>query len=786
MSGKLIGWLAAAALFVSWMPAVAAADVGSLPNTGSPTLSGTPAVGQPLTCSTGSWEGGATEFGYVWLRNGNPIAGQTASTYVVQQADRGDSLACEVTATAGAGSYTISRLPTGTFDVRFRAGMLGEFGAGSVGNYVTTFFQQAFAQAQATGVQVTAGGVTSAIDAQMPTGGVITGKVTDRSTGAALEGVRVCAALGGFGAGCTETNSAGEYTLAGLETGGYTLGFEAKFDPRENVALSESYDNGATVPVEAGNVTSGIDVELATGQISGTVTSAASKVALAGVKVCTRVPARFEHECARTDAQGEYTITRVHPGEYDVEFSTAGFDGGNYASQYYQGASTSSVATKVTVTAGATDAGVDAELQPGGKISGFVKSATPPYLPLEAVSVCASSTSGSEVSFCASTDAAGAYTIEGLASGSYEVSFSPPEGSSSDYLGNKATPVSVTEGQTTEGVDSELRLGAEISGTVTSAATGGDLGDVRVCSLETSGGGAGHANRCTETNSGGEYALLGVPGEQTAIAFTPLAAAGNFLGQLYSGQVGLGAATKLKIEPGQSIGGIDGQLLAGGSITGRVADAAGAGIAGVEVCAEGAGGSQEAIRYETEDQTGECAFSSGASASGAAISNRLVVPTASSPPKAAFKLLKARYEARTGKLDFSFSVPSSGRLAWKLSFDNAVAGYVVRGAEHRHGARCGKGKVNHDRHCAPVFVRLADGARDVSAGTIVVDVRPDATARKVLAAGRALRIDGSFELRPSGGGSETQPLATKVKGARCNVARRAKRGYGHASRCKRR
>lgn len=785
MSGKLIGWIAAAALIVSWTPAVAAADVGSLPNTGLPALSGTPAVGQQLTCSTGSWEGEATEFGYVWLRNGNPIAGQIASTYLVRPADRGDSLACEVTATAGTGSYTISRLPTGVFDIRFRAGMLGEFGAGSVGNYATTFFQQAFAQAQATGVQVTAGGVTSAIDAQMPTGGVITGKVTDKSTGAPLEGVRVCAALGVFGAGCTETSSAGEYTLTGLETGGYRLGFEAKSDPRENFAWSESYANGATVPVEAGKVTSGIDVEIATGQISGTVTSAASKAPLVGIEVCARVPAGFEHECARTDAQGEYTIMRVHPREYDVEFSTAGFDGGNYASQYYRGASTSSTPTKVTVAAGAADAGVDAELEPGGEISGFVKSATT-HMAVEAVRVCATSTSGSASSFCASTDAAGAYTIEGLASGSYKVGFSPPEDSSPDYLGNEEPSVSVTEGQTTEGVDSELQLGAQISGTVTSAATGGDLGDVRVCSLETSGVGAGYANRCTETNSGGEYTLLGVPGEQTAISFTPLAAAGNFLGQLYSGQVGFGSATKLKIEPGQSISGIDGQLLAGGSITGRVADASGAGIAGVEVCAEGAGGDQEAIRYETEDQTGECTFSSGAAASGVAISNPLVVTSPGPPQKAAFKLLKTRYDARTGKLDFSFSVPSSGRLAWKLAFDNAAAGYVVRGAAHRHGARCGKRKVSHDRRCAPVFVRLADGARDVSVGTIVVEVRPDAPARKVLAAGRVLRIDGNFELRPSGGGSETQPLAMKVKGVRCNVARRAKRGEGHASRCKRR
>ncbi len=37
---------------------------------------------------------------------------------------------------------------------------------------------------------------------------------------------------------------------------------------------------------------------------------------------------------------------------------------------------------------------------------------------------------------------------------------------------------------------------------------------------------------------------------------------------------------------------------------------------GVQVCAEGTDGEQEAIRYQTEDETGECTTSSGAAASG--------------------------------------------------------------------------------------------------------------------------------------------------------------------------
>ena len=69
-------------------------------NTGAPVASGTPAVGQTLSCSTGSWTGSATlTYAYKWLRDGSAIAGASGSTYVVQAADQGHGLACEVTAT---------------------------------------------------------------------------------------------------------------------------------------------------------------------------------------------------------------------------------------------------------------------------------------------------------------------------------------------------------------------------------------------------------------------------------------------------------------------------------------------------------------------------------------------------------------------------------------------------------------------------------------------------------------------------------------------------------------
>jgi hypothetical protein len=64
----------------------------------APQISGTPTVGDVLTCSKGSWTGDQLTFGLKWLRNGIPIPGATESTYTVASADLGHQLVCRVTA----------------------------------------------------------------------------------------------------------------------------------------------------------------------------------------------------------------------------------------------------------------------------------------------------------------------------------------------------------------------------------------------------------------------------------------------------------------------------------------------------------------------------------------------------------------------------------------------------------------------------------------------------------------------------------------------------------------
>jgi hypothetical protein len=57
-------------------------------------------VGQTLSCSTGSWTGTRPlTFTYAWLREGHLIGGATGQTYIVNAADQGHDLLCQVTAT---------------------------------------------------------------------------------------------------------------------------------------------------------------------------------------------------------------------------------------------------------------------------------------------------------------------------------------------------------------------------------------------------------------------------------------------------------------------------------------------------------------------------------------------------------------------------------------------------------------------------------------------------------------------------------------------------------------
>lgn len=68
--------------------------------TATPTISGTPQVGQKLTAKPGTWGPSGVKLAYQWLRDGAAISGATASTYTAVAADQGKKLSVKVSGSA--------------------------------------------------------------------------------------------------------------------------------------------------------------------------------------------------------------------------------------------------------------------------------------------------------------------------------------------------------------------------------------------------------------------------------------------------------------------------------------------------------------------------------------------------------------------------------------------------------------------------------------------------------------------------------------------------------------
>ncbi|MDR1117904.1 MAG: hypothetical protein LBL01_01220, partial [Bifidobacteriaceae bacterium] len=76
---------------------------------GTPTISGTAAVGSRLTAVPGAWAPAGVAFAYQWLRNGNAISGAASAAYTLVAADANTSVSVRVTGSL-AGYDAVSRV----------------------------------------------------------------------------------------------------------------------------------------------------------------------------------------------------------------------------------------------------------------------------------------------------------------------------------------------------------------------------------------------------------------------------------------------------------------------------------------------------------------------------------------------------------------------------------------------------------------------------------------------------------------------------------------------------
>jgi hypothetical protein len=723
-------------------------------NTAAPTLTGAPALGQTLTCSTGTWANNPTSFSYGWLRSGVPIAGQTGSTYVVQAADEGHTISCQVTAGNGGGSYTITGLATGSYKIDF----FPEEGV----NELSQYYNGKSTEAEATPVAVTAPTTTAGVNAELHGGGQISGRVTAAATHAPLQNVDACA----YNTitktyNCAFTNSNGEYTIVGMASGSYTVEFSSFF---EAVAYLTQYYNGKssigeaqTIGVTVGTTVAGVNAELQSsnqgGQITGTVTKVSGGATIEGIQVCAfdQSEVTFFDSCAVTNSKGEYTLSGLPEGSFEVSFSGENCQSDpctmqNYIYQYYNGVASYKEATPVIVLAHNTTPGIDAKMVGGGQVEGRVTSAAAGEPPLANTEVCAEESDGG--SGCGEANANGEYKIEGLSTGpSYTVHFYSFSG---NYLEGTVEHVSVTAGATTPGVDAKLLVGGQLGGRVTGASTHAAIEKVEVCA-EASGETYG---RCAITNSNGEYTISSLISDSYKVSFYPEGET-NYLPQAVSG---------ISVTAGSTTPGVDAELQTGGQITGTVADASThAGIANVEVCAETAGG-------------GKCTVTETGAASASAASNALMIPAGN------FTLVKGPvFDAKKGLLDFFFNFPTAGKLEWGLFFNNADVGFAdslglsidagegalaeaARKSSKKKSSKCKSGYTKHGRKCVRTLVPFGSGSQGVPAGTVEVKVHVGSKAIKALKAGRTLHVSGKFTFQSAlGGPAVSKTVSTVVR-----------------------
>jgi hypothetical protein len=330
--------------------------------------------------------------------------------------------------------------------------------------------------------------------------------------------------------------------------------------------------------------------------ISGVVTAVGGGD-LAGICVEAFLNGTGIAAAATTAADGTYRISGLAPGSYGVLF-VPGCGGGDFATQWYNGTASgtqSAAGALVAVSAATPATGINAAMSSGTSISGTV-SASLGGAGLAGICVNAFPVGGTTSAGTAGTSAAdGTYTVEGLLPGSYDVEFSAgscggsyvtqwyngtPSGASST---SGALDVAVTVASPATSINAVMSVSTSISGTVSAAVGGADIGNMCVWAFPVGGG----AVEKTTTALDGVYMISGIAAGSYNVEFYTYPCGGrNYVTQWYNntptGASSLSGASALSTSVVSPATGINAELALAASITGTVTAAVGGSdVAGV-------------------------------------------------------------------------------------------------------------------------------------------------------------------------------------------------------------
>ncbi|RLI02184.1 hypothetical protein DRO31_04710 [Candidatus Bathyarchaeota archaeon] len=467
------------------------------------------------------------------------------------------------------GSYVLSGLPPGTYKV---------LALPHESNFLMEYYYDCLDERQAYPIEVDLNQKVTGIDFYLNPGGSISGTVSDQNSGAPIGGITVCAEdlLSGQCLRSSKTEIDGSYTISSLPTGQYVV----RVSSFKEDYVQEYYDNvtqrsfATPVAVTAGSSTQSVDFSLSLGgKIRGQVTEAASGEAVFQTTIELLSSDGSVITTVEQGPNGTYEISGIPEGTY---FIGATPSGNMYLPQYYSGAEEFTNATPLDVLAGQTLSDIDFSLvNTTGCITGTVRSQAD-GLPLAGVYVTAEAYNADGFkSASALTGPDGSYIISGLKAGTYSVlAYGSQVGYIRQYYNGvhdsgMASPVTVTQGNTTSSIDFDLKKGSEFTGTVRRASDQQPIAGITVLAQNIQS----HTLYGSVTDTHGFYSLKGLRSGEYYLWVDPQTSGQEslpYLRTFYPSAYEIKDATLLVVTEGTTLNDLNFSLEKGGSISGRV------------------------------------------------------------------------------------------------------------------------------------------------------------------------------------------------------------------------
>ncbi len=443
------------------------------------------------------------------------------------------------------GIYVVKKLIPGFYLVRAEAS-----------GFIAEYYDDARGLFQADPVKVAEGDSITGINFALSEGGSISGKVVADASGEPLAGAHVetFLSVNPLVKMHTLTAEDGTYKLDGLVTGNYIVHANAAGYVGEFYNDVKNPLDATLVKVTEPNDTPDINFSLAsTSAIKGVVTNEADGSPIVGATIAVHTllsnPLVRPFHClgmTKTNEKGEYAIS-LAPGYYLVFAKAEGFE-----SEWFENADNPASATPVQVKADEHTV-IDFALSPLGGISGKVVDQTTGQ-PVAGAKVNAFLEKKHERRhFHALTNAEGNYSLTALPAGEYIVEAHAPDympefWQEADSLRN-ATLVTVTNSETTTGIDFTLTPGATIKGTVTDNASSAPIEKALVTVVRR----GSHLKKFAKTDETGQYVIDGLP-SGTYLAY---AVAKGYHGQWYLNVDSRREATPIEVTAPNVVEGVD-------------------------------------------------------------------------------------------------------------------------------------------------------------------------------------------------------------------------------------